>query len=906
VSAQFAACRRTARLGGQDTTIFSLPALAEMGFPGVHTLPICLRIVIESLLRHAGDEGVPEAAVAELAAWQPHGVRTTEIPFVIGRVILQDVAGIPLLGDLAAMRGALARAGRSGTVVRPAVPVDMVIDHTLSVDFHAAPDAMSRNMQREFDRNTERFRFVKWASQAFGGIRVIPPGIGILHQVNLEYLAQGLIREGGMVYPDTLVGTDSHSCMIAGLGVVGWGVGGIEAEAAMLGHPIGVLTPDVVAVELTGTLPTGATATDLVLELTHRLRRVGVVGKFLEFVGPGVHNLTVPDRATVANMAPEYGATIGFFPFDAMTARYLRETGREPALVAMAEDYFAVQGCRAPDRAAALSYSDVLRLDLAEIMPCVAGPRRPQDTIPLGDLGRRFEALLTEAPDAGGYGKAAPTQREGDRCGEGRCGDGDIAIAAITSCTNTANPGAMLAAGLVAKRAVQRGLRPPPWVKTSFAPGSRVVSRYLERTGLQSDLDALGFHVVGYACTTCIGNSGPLTPTLERDIAERNVIACAVLSGNRNFESRIHPALRAAFLASPPNVVAYALAGTVRIDLETEPLGRDPDGRPVMLSELWPAPDELAAAMHAAADAEAYRESYADPGGSNVLWNTLPCMTGELFAWDEASTSLREPPFLDQEFRVSSLRPVTNGRILALLGDNITTDHISPIGHIRASTAAAQYLRAHHVVDGAFGSYGERRMNHHVMVRGTFDNARLRNRMAAGREGAVTMHHPSGEVMSLYEAACRYQATGVPMFIVAGHEYGTGSARDWAAKGTRLLGVRAVIANSFERIHRSNLVGMGVLPCEFPAGVTAESLLLDGSEELSMPDIGAAVRPRQAVILLIRRADGSTTETQVTLRVDTQSELAYLGDGGIMPSLLRRLAGRVGPAVCANPICSRR
>jgi aconitate hydratase len=880
-----AACRRKTRLGGREVEIYSLTALTELGFGGIPRLPICLRIILESVVRHADGNYLGEGALVALANWQPNAERVAEIPFVVGRVVLQDVAGIPLLGDLAAMRDALNNAGYSSDAVRPAVPVDMVIDHTLSVEVHGTAEAASLNMSIEMERNTERFKFVKWASQAFGGIRVIPPGNGILHQINLEYLSPGLMIADDLAFPDTMVGTDSHSCMIAGLGVVGWGVGGIEAEAAMLGQPVGVLTPDVVAVQLTGELRPGVTATDLVLYLTRRLREADVVGKFVEFVGTGVRTLTVPDRATIANMAPEYGATIGFFPFDEMTARYLRETGRSDNMVASVEQYFELQGCRAPACASDILYSETIELDLSEILPCVAGPRRPQDTIYLSELGTRFKELVTTSSKLGGYGKAKLAGRHGNQPG-----DGDVVIASITSCTNTANPIAILTAGLVARKAVQRGLRPKPWVKTSFAPGSRVVSHYLERTGLQADLDALGFNVVGYGCATCIGNSGPIQPDLEKSIVERNIVACAVLSGNRNFESRIHPALKAAFLASPPNVVAYALAGTVCIDLNCEPLGIDSTGAPVKLSDLWPTADELAEIAHVAADSSGYHEAYAKLGHSNPIWNALPIEKGELFNWNEHSTLLKEPPFLKAEFRQSALAAVQCGRILALLGDSITTDHISPIGRIRPNSIAAAYLRAQGVRADELGSFGERRMNHLVMVRGTFDNPRLRNRIVPAIEGAVTRHFPSNEQMPLYTAAERYRSEEVPLFVIAGREFGVGSARDWAAKGIRLLGVKVVLAKSFERIHRSNLIGMGVLPCEFQAGVDADTLELEGNEELTLCDIDAVSRPRQAVSLLIRRQNGSVTKIQVILRADTPSELAYLKEGGIMPWLFSRLA----------------
>ena len=872
--------------GAAQGKIYSLAALADRGFGGINRLPVSLRIVLESLLRNCDGVRVEERHVAELAKWEPRGKRTTEIPFVVGRIVLQDVAGIPLLGDLAAMRGAAQRAGQSPGIVQPKVPVDMVIDHSLIVDHYGTPDAAQRNMQLEFERNDERFRFVKWAVKAFEGIRLIPPGFGILHQVNLEFLGRGLLSSGEAFYPDSLVGTDSHTCMIAGLGVVGWGVGGIEAEAAMLGQPVNILTPDVVGVNVTGTLQPGVTATDLVLHVTEMLRKAKVVGKFVEFFGVGVANLTVPDRATVANMAPEYGATIGFFPFDEQTCRYLRETGRSEEEVRAAEAYFRAQGCFGTVQAGDVDYTEVLELDLGSVVPNVAGPKRPQDRVPLHELKTTFNAALRSSPAQGGYGKSSANTNTASAVA-----DGDVLIAAITSCTNTSNPGVMITAGLVAKKAVERGLKVKKSVKTSLAPGSLVVSKYLESTGLQRYLDTLGFGVVGYGCATCVGNSGPIDPELERAIEEDDVIACAVLSGNRNFEARVHASLRAAFLMSPPLVVAFALAGNVGIDLAREPLGHDEAKKPVYLRDIWPEREEVAAALGEAARPAHYKSAYeVDFESANPLWKAIPVAGGETFDWPERSTYLREPPyFMQHDLLQSSLRPFTNARALAVLGNSITTDHISPIGTIKAASPAGSYLQGLGVTPSEFNNYGARRMNHEVMVRGTFANVRLRNAMVPDIEGGVTAHQPSGEQLSIYDAAIRYAKEQVPLFVFAGEEYGTGSARDWAAKGTRLLGVRAVIAKSFERIHRSNLVGMGVLPCQFPADVSVESLGLTGTESFDLVDLDEHAKPGQLVTLVIRRGDAEEKRVPLTLRIDTLAEMGYVKRGGILPFVLEQL-----------------
>ncbi|RPI47670.1 MAG: aconitate hydratase AcnA [Betaproteobacteria bacterium] len=875
---------------GTPARIYALAELEKRGVGAVSRLPVSLRIVLESLLRNCDGRRVTEDHVVELARWRPEAAREREIPFVVGRLVLQCVAGIPLLGDLTAMRGAMARSGRSPAVVEPKVPVDMVLDHSLSVDYHGTPDALERNMRLEIERNEERFRFVKWATQAYKGIRLIPPGFGILHQVNLEYLAPGILAKDGTYYPDTLVGTDSHTCMIAGLGTVGWGVGGIEAQAAALAQPIVMLTPDVVGVRLRGSLAPGVTATDLVLHVTQVLRQAKVVGKFVEFFGEGVKRLTVPDRATIANMAPEYGATIGYFAIDEVTLDYLRQTGRDENRIAVAEAYLRRQGCFGPAIEGQVAFSQVLELDLGSIVPGVAGPKRPQDRIRLDALKEEFAACLHKPVAEGGYGKEAATAvPAGNAAPAAR--DGQVVIAAIASCTNTSNPGVMLAAGLVAKKAAARGLKAKPWVKTSLTPGSVVVSRYLEQTGLQESLDALGFAVAGYSCATCVGASGPIDGALEQAINDNDVVACAVLSGNRNFEARIHPSVRAAFLASPPLVVAFALAGRVDIDFATEPVGIDAAGKEVMLRDIWPSPEELEEVSAAARSPQHYRSVYStDFANANPLWRAIPQAHGEIYPWEADSTYIKEPPFVaEPSLLESSLRDLEAARALAILGDSITTDHISPISNIAASSPAGQYLRSLGVAPKDFNNYGARRMNHEVMVRGGFANVRLRNQMVPGVEGGLTAHQPSGSRMSIYDAAMRYAAEAVPLIVIAGEEYGTGSARDWAAKATRLLGVRAIVASSFERIHRSNLVGMGVLPCQLPAGVTAQSLGLDGTERFDIIGLDGVCTPRASVTLRIERRDGSRAAVPLTLRLDTPAEIDYCRSGGIMPYMLQHV-----------------
>jgi len=879
-------CKIEAALGSAGKgTVYSLKKLEESGAGKISRLPISIRIVLESLLRNCDGNTVTEEHVRDLARWQPNAPRTTEIPFIVGRVVLNCMAGIPLLGDLTAMRGAMSRKGHSPAAVEPKVPVDMTLDHSLTVDYHGTADALRKNMELEVDRNRERFSFVKWATQAYQGIRFMPPGFGILHQINLEFFAPGLLSKDGTWYPDTLVGTDSHTGMIAGLGTVGWGVGGIEAQAAVLRQPVYMLTPDVVGVHVKGELPAGVTSTDLVLHVTEMLRKAKVVGKFVEFFGEDVAKLTVPDRATLSNMSPEYGATVGFFPVDAQTIAYLRQTGRPEAQIAATEAYYKLQGCFGPVKPGEVDYSQVLTLDLATIEPNVAGPKRPQDRIPLSDLKARFEKLVKAPVGDGGYGKT-----EGGRRKAEGIQDGDVVIAAITSCTNTSNPSVMIAAGLVAKKAVERGLKTKPWVKMSLAPGSRVVSEYLDATGLQASLDQLGFKLVGYSCTTCFGGSGPIDAGVEKTVNDNDAVACAVLSGNRNFEARIHPAVRAAFLMSPPLVVAFAIAGRVDIDMAKEPLGTGKDGMPVFLKDIWPSQDELQSVLRTAASADQYRKVYGmDHAEANPFWEGVAQISGNQYAWKSDSTYIKEPPFLETIWTDTGLREFMGARALAVLGNSITTDHISPIGNIKASTPAGLYLQELGVKPADFNNYGSRRMNHEIMVRGTFANVRLRNMMTPGVEGGVTVHQPDGKQTTIYEAAMQYAKEKVQLFVIAGEEYGTGSARDWAAKGTRLLGVRAIIANSFERIHRSNLVGMGVLPCQLPASVTPETLKLTGRETFDLVGLGQDAQPRQTVTLVIHHPDGREDKVELTLRLDTPAEVNYVRHGGIMPYMLDEL-----------------
>ncbi len=882
---------------------YALPALAAAGFPDPGRLPVSLRVVLESLLRHVDGITVTEAHVRELAGWQPNAPRREEIPFVVARVVLQDFTGVPLLADLAAMRDAAVAEGCPATRIEPLVPVDLVVDHSVMVDHYGTPQALDLNMKLEFQRNRERYAFMKWGMQAFDRFKVVPPGIGIVHQVNLEYLAPGVHRRDGLVFPDTLVGTDSHTTMINGIGVVGWGVGGIEAEAAMLGQPVYFLTPDVVGVEITGALAPGVTATDLVLRVTELLRQAKVVGKFVEFFGAGAAGLAVPDRATLANMAPEYGATMGYFPVDAQTVAYLRQTGRDAAAVAAFEAYFRAQGLFGMPQAGAVDYSQVIRLDLATIVPAVAGPRRPQDRIALPAVAGTFRDLYAAPVAANGFGRPPATLGGRFATGPGvTVGSGDVLIAAITSCTNTSNPSVMIAAGLLARKAVDRGLTVAPHIKTSLAPGSRVVTDYLVRSGLLSSLEKLGFAVVAYGCTTCIGNAGDLAPEINEAITANQLVCAAVLSGNRNFEARIHPNLKANFLASPPLVVAYALAGTVLKDLAREPLATDPAGRPVFLEEIWPTPAEIGELLAAAADPERYRALYADFAAGNAMWSAIAGAGGETYDWP-ASTYIARPPFF-AGYTPAPVRPapIRGARALAVLGDSVTTDHISPAGPIKASSPAGLWLQANGVTPADFNSYGARRGQHEVMVRGTFANVRIRNLLlppdAAGQqpEGGLTRFFgPPGrstataEVLPIFDAAERYRAAGVPTVIFAGEEYGAGSSRDWAAKGTRLLGVRAVVARSFERIHRANLVGMGVLPLQFLGDDSVQSLAISGEESFELEGLDGTPAPQQEVRLVVTAGDGRQRRIPLRLRIDTPIEVAYYLNDGILPFVLRQL-----------------
>jgi len=951
--------KRFQTASGRSGELYSLPALARR-FPNVKRLPVSLRLVLESVLRHCDGVKVTPEHVEQLANWRPRAPRTDEIPFTVARVILQDFTGVPLMADLAAMRSTAQRLGQDPKKVEPLVPVDLVVDHSVMIDFYGKHNALDLNMKLEFQRNRERYEFMKWGMQAFDTFGVVPPGFGIVHQVNLEYLARGVHRRAdGVYYPDTLVGTDSHTTMINGIGVVGWGVGGIEAEAAMLGQPVYFLTPDVVGFELKGRLREGCTATDLVLTVTERLRQHKVVGKFVEFFGEGTASLSVPDRATIGNMAPEYGATMGFFPVDERTLEYFQGTGRSKAEIEAFEAWFRAQNLFGVPRAGEIDYSQLITLDLGQVTPSVAGPKRPQDRIELGQLSARFAELFSLPMSDNGFNRPAAelhrrleVARDNDPDSDERApeleplplgaarsvvemvankptlesalseadvvepvsanrytlGNGDVLIAAITSCTNTSNPSVMLAAGLLAKKAVQAGLTVRPHIKTSLAPGSRIVTEYLSQTGLLPYLEQLGFPVSAYGCITCIGNAGDLAPELNEAITRNQLVCAAVLSGNRNFEARIHPNLKANFLMSPPLVVAYAIAGNVMVDLMTQPVGRGKGGKDVYLGDIWPSSDEVNRLLKYAMKGKAFRDNYAkvrsQPG---QLWERVQGVGGEVYDWP-TSTYIAEPPFFDR-FTIDSIaasagyeRAVTpsdphaveGARIMALFGDSITTDHISPAGSIKESSPAGQWLQAHGVGKQDFNSYGSRRGNHEVMMRGTFANVRIKNLMlppladGSREEGGLTLAQPSGQKMFIYDAAMAYQAAGVPTVIFAGEEYGTGSSRDWAAKGTQLLGIKAVVARSFERIHRSNLVGMGVLPLQFKPGQSWESLGLTGQERIDILP-AADLAPQSDARLRITRADGSTQEARLTLRIDTPIEAEYFRAGGILPYVLRQL-----------------
>jgi len=880
--------RTSISVGGDTVSIFSIPALAK-AFPGVARLPYSLKILLENLLRREDNGFVKTADIQALAGWDPNSIGEKEMSFMPARVLLQDFTGVPCVVDLAAMRDGIVALGGDPEKVNPLQPVELVIDHSVQVDHFGTTDALALNASLEYHRNRERYVFLRWGQTAFRNFRVVPPETGIVHQVNIEYLARVVCREevDGVVtaYPDTVFGTDSHTTMVNGLGVVGWGVGGIEAEAAMLGQPSSMLIPKVVGYRLSGRLPEGATATDLVLTITEALRKRGVVGKFVEFYGPGLAHLTIADRATLGNMCPEYGATVAIFPIDEMTLEYLRLTGRDARQIALVEAYAKAQGMFRTDATPDAVYSETIELDLGTVVPSLAGPRRPQDRVSLSNAKQSFAGAVDELKkgiksSGGGTAVATATQLE----------HGSVVIAAITSCTNTSNPSVMIAAGLVAKRAVEKGLTRKPWVKTSLAPGSKVVTDYLKKAGLDTYLDRIGFNLVGYGCTTCIGNSGPLPEEVSAEIVERGLVVASVLSGNRNFEGRIQQEVRANYLASPPLVVAYALAGSMTVDITTEPLGTGKDGKPVYLKDVWPTEKEIQAAMLASVTSEAYRTQYASVFDGDERWKTLPVPTGDRFAWEHESTYIRKPPFLENlSMTPAPLKDLAGARVLAVLGDSITTDHISPAGSIKTVSPAGKYLLEHHVEAKEFNSYGARRGNHEVMMRGTFANTRIKNQMVPGVEGGITAYLPGGEQMPIYDAAMKYEKAGVPLVVIAGKEYGSGSSRDWAAKGTMLLGVKAVIAESYERIHRSNLVNMGVLPLQFKDGQNAASLGLTGREEISLAGAGAALKPRAEVTVTAKAEDGSTRTFTAMARIDTPEEITAFSHGGILPYVLRQL-----------------
>ena len=886
------------KTGKKQAHFYSLPALGKSLGIDMTKLPVSIRIVLESVLRNCDGDKITETHIKALANWQPNEKREEEIPFVVARVVLQDFTGVPLLADLAAMRDVAEKMGKRAKSIEPLVPVDLVVDHSVMIDYFGTKKSLDLNMKIEFERNQERYQFMKWGMQAFDTFGVVPPGFGIVHQVNLEYLARGVHhdKKHDIYYPDTLVGTDSHTTMINGIGVVGWGVGGIEAEAAMLGQPVYFLTPDVVGVELTGQLRGGVTATDLVLTLTEMLRREKVVGKFVEFCGPGTASLSTTDRATIGNMAPEYGATMGFFPVDDKTIEYFKGTGRTKQEVAALKDYFKAQEMFGIPDAADIHYTKLIKLDLGSVVPSLAGPKRPQDRIEIGDVKSTFTTLFSKPIAENGFNQPpAKLGREFTTSTGSILRNGDILIAAITSCTNTSNPSVMLAAGLLAKKAVKAGLKVRPHVKTSLAPGSRVVTEYLERAGLLNSLDELGFNVAAYGCTTCIGNAGDLAPEFNQTIIDDDLICAAVLSGNRNFEARIHPNLKANFLASPPLVVAYAIAGNITRDLMTEPVGKGTKGD-VYLGDIWPTAKEVEDLMRFAMDPKVFRKNYdqvqSKPG---KLWEHIEGVTGNIYNWPE-STYIAKPPFFDHfSMKPDAMPSITGARALGIFGDSVTTDHISPAGSIKETSPAGQWLIEHGIRKENFNSYGSRRGNHEIMMRGTFANVRIKNLMIPPRpdgsriEGGETIHQPDGRRMSIYDAAMQYMTTGVPTVVFGGEEYGTGSSRDWAAKGTYLLGIRAVIARSFERIHRSNLVGMGVLPLQFKGRDSVDSLRITGSELFDIECLEHGIKPQQDVTLVIHRPKGHIDRIPLLLRIDTPIEVDYYQHGGILPFVLRQL-----------------
>lgn len=865
---------------GRKGFYYSVPALEQAGIGQVSKMPVCLRVVLESVLRNCDGTLVTEDDVRALAGWNAARPADSEIPFTVARVLLQDLTGVALLVDLAAMRDAVAKLGRDPALIEPLVPMDMVVDHSVQIDYAGTPDAFRRNIEKDFSRNTERYELLKWGQGAFKTFSVVPPAVGICHQVNLEYLARVVFEKetdaGTVFYPDSVVGTDSHTTMVNGIGVVGWGVGGIEAEAGMLGQPVCFQTPEVIGVHLTGTLPEGVLATDLALRVTEILRAAKVVGKFVEFFGEGAASLSLADRATVANMAPEYGATMGFFPVDEKTLDYLRLTGRDEKKVALVRDYLQAQGIFGMPKEGEISYTKVIELDLATITRSVAGPKRPQDRIELGNVKNVFEKFVAET-------KGAPTSA-------GTLKDGSVVVAAITSCTNTSNPSVLIAAGLLAKRAVEKGLSVPAHVKTSLAPGSRVVTDYLNATGLTPYLDKLGFNLVGYGCATCIGNSGPLAPEIEDAIRNEKLITASVLSGNRNFEARIHPLIKSNFLMSPPLVVAFAIAGRIDVDLEKEPLGVGADGEPVFLKDIWPKQAEIDALIAAGVKPEMFAKRYASFDDATAEWKTVPASEGALFGWRDDSTYVQLPPYFDgfgmalpPPAKLSGMRP------LAILGDSVTTDHISPAGAFAPETPAGKYLTERGIPREKFNTYGSRRGNDRVMVRGTFANVRIKNKMADGREGGFTKLQPAGTPTTIFEASEAYRKAGTPLIVFAGVDYGMGSSRDWAAKGAALLGVRAVVARSFERIHRSNLIGMGVIPLEFTNGESAETLGLDGTETFDVEGLENPVKPKQTATLVVRRANGEVSRATLLCRIDTLAESHYLANGGILQYVLRKI-----------------
>ena len=889
--------RKTLKVGSKTYTYFSLLAAEKNGLQGISKLPYSLKVLLENLLRFEDGRSVTKADIQGIADWlKNRGKDEMEIAFRPARVLMQDFTGVPAVVDLAAMRDAMKALGKDPTKINPLAPVDLVIDHSVMVDYFATSGAFKKNVEAEYGRNGERYTFLKWGQGAFDNFRVVPPGTGICHQVNLEYLAKTVWTRTDTekkkpvtyAYPDTLVGTDSHTTMVNGLAVLGWGVGGIEAEAAMLGQPISMLIPEVIGFKLNGRLQEGTTATDLVLTVTQMLRKKGVVGKFVEFFGPGLAELSLEDMATMANMAPEYGATCGFFPVNVETITYLKGTARPAAQVALVEKYAKAQGMFWTPKSADPDFTDTLTLDLATVVPSMAGPKRPQDKVTLTDSAAGFAAVMAdEFKKADQLGLRFKVENANFDVGHG-----DVVIAAITSCTNTSNPSVMMAAGLLARNAVKKGLTSKPWVKTSLAPGSQVVTEYLKSSGLQKDLDKIGFDLVGYGCTTCIGNSGPLPENISDAIRTNDLVAAAVLSGNRNFEGRVNPDVRANYLASPPLVVAYALAGSLNVDLTTEPLGHDKRGNPVYLKDIWPAAKEVASVVRKHVTRKAFAKRYRDVFKGDTSWRKIKVTKGLTYAWDEVSTYVASPPYFSgMSMTPAPVKNVAGARVLGLFLDSITTDHISPAGDIKASSPAGQYLAAHGVPRLEFNSYGARRGHHEVMMRGTFANIRIKNQMVAGVEGGVTKHYPDGTQMPIYDAAMRYMETGTPLVIFAGKEYGTGSSRDWAAKGTKLLGVRAVVAQSFERIHRSNLIGMGVIPLQFTDGESWQSLGLKGDETVSINGLAEGLKPRSGITVDITRVDGSRLAVQVQCRIDTLDELDYYMNGGIMPYVLRNLAG---------------